>query len=266
MNGSPASRIMVTSPALRGTALRFLTFCAVGSRASHTRPPVSDWPAQTPATSGENVSEPFASFDPVTRSLRTSQGCLLLMPDDSSTESCRTWPRSGTMRSGRCYRRPTLERPTAENESGLWPTPTAAEGTKIPARANYGQVGLNNHPRIRGEPDRPRLGKDRLGVDGGKSTRQTWQTPTANEGADCGSLWGALRRLDRGGRLQRQMATLETVETVETERAALNPVWVEWLMGYPPDWTALERSATPSSRNARSKARSNASKPSKPNG
>ena len=28
---------------------------------------------------------------------------------------------------------------------------------------------------------------------------------------------------------------------------ALNPAWVEWLMGFPPGWTALEDSGTPSS-------------------
>jgi hypothetical protein len=30
----------------------------------------------------------------------------------------------------------------------------------------------------------------------------------------------------------------------------LNPTWVEWLMGYPSEWTVLRRSATPSCRNA----------------
>jgi hypothetical protein len=34
---------------------------------------------------------------------------------------------------------------------------------------------------------------------------------------------------------------------------SLNPTWVEWLMGYPAEWTVLRRSATPSSRNASKK-------------
>jgi hypothetical protein len=29
---------------------------------------------------------------------------------------------------------------------------------------------------------------------------------------------------------------------------SLNPTWVEWLMGFPLGWTALDASATPSSR------------------
>ncbi len=32
---------------------------------------------------------------------------------------------------------------------------------------------------------------------------------------------------------------------------SLNPTWVEWLMGFPLGWTALEASATPSSRKSR---------------
>ena len=32
---------------------------------------------------------------------------------------------------------------------------------------------------------------------------------------------------------------------------SLNPEWVEWLMGYPAGWTALEASAMPSSRKLR---------------
>jgi len=34
----------------------------------------------------------------------------------------------------------------------------------------------------------------------------------------------------------------------------LNPTWVEWLMGFPSGWTALEPSATPSSRKSSKKS------------
>jgi hypothetical protein len=55
----------------------------------------------------------------------------------------------------------------------MWPTPTASEVTKIPATANYGQKGLNNHPAIRGNPIREKMQKNRKGMDGGAKTRQT---------------------------------------------------------------------------------------------
>jgi len=32
---------------------------------------------------------------------------------------------------------------------------------------------------------------------------------------------------------------------------SLNPTWVEWLMGYPAEWTDLKDSATPSCRKSR---------------
>ena len=35
------------------------------------------------------------------------------------------------------------------------------------------------------------------------------------------------------------------------QTGSLNPTWVEWLMGFPPEWTALEPSGMPSSRKSR---------------
>ena len=49
-----------------------------------------------------------------------------------------------------------------------WPTPTVAEANKIANRANYGQVGLSNHPNIVGTPDRAPMAKSRQGD--GRST------------------------------------------------------------------------------------------------
>lgn len=40
-----------------------------------------------------------------------------------------------------------------------WPTPTTAEAGKISCRANYGQVGLSNHPAIQGLPKRTKTFK-----------------------------------------------------------------------------------------------------------
>ena len=58
-----------------------------------------------------------------------------------------------------------------------WPTPTSAEGSKIPDQANYGQVGLSNHPAIVGLPDRDKLNKS------GKSQESSglWATPRADK-------------------------------------------------------------------------------------
>jgi hypothetical protein len=72
------------------------------------------------------------------------------------------------------------------------------------------------------------------------------QTGTVVADADCrdaqGLASGASRCNDR----------LDyAVEMGEIARGRLNPQWVEWLMGFPAEWTALNRSATPSSRKSR---------------
>ena len=120
--------------------------------------------------------------------------------------------------------------------SGYWPTPTVAEATKIPAQANYGQIGLNNHPRIRGLPTREKMGKKLAGFDGGTSTRRTWLTPKCHSGG------GQMERQTKGGGLRK----LEDQISQELGRntGALNPDWVEWLMGWPLGWTDLKPLAT----------------------
>jgi len=54
-------------------------------------------------------------------------------------------------------------------------------------------------------------------------------------------------RRDRTDRLPGQIYAMQA-ESGNTKAGALNPTWVEWLMGYPTGWTVLEDSETPSSR------------------
>ena len=93
-----------------------------------------------------------------------------------------------------------------------WPTPTTAEGTKIGNKANYGQIGLSNHPTIVGLPDREKLNKN------GKN-RGLWSTPLSRD-------W-------KGKGKEKDLPS-------QTEKAGkLNPSWVEQIMGIPVGWTAL---------------------------
>jgi hypothetical protein len=116
----------------------------------------------------------------------------------------------------------------AVKERNLWPTPTTAEVVKIGAQANYGQKGLNNHPRIRGNPTRAKLQKDRKGFDGGIKTPPTYPTPTARD--------------HKSGRGVQQRAYSELTPTIERphKTGQLNPDWVEWLMAWPIGWTDLK--------------------------
>jgi hypothetical protein len=116
---------------------------------------------------------------------RTSQ----LNMDQQWDEFSETWPRAGTMRNGKCYQRPPLERPIYENEYGFWPTVTANTAKNTSAGINYKKRAAKAH------------------LDG--VIYETFGEPLTN------------------------------------------PQWVEWLMGYPKEWSALEDSATPSSRKSR---------------
>jgi hypothetical protein len=94
-----------------------------------------------------------------------------------------------------------------------WPTPTTADGMGGPG--NSGRQGGEN----------PRTAVTR------------WPTPTARDHKDTGDsimdgtvpVNGLLGRAVGPSRLH----------------GALNPTWVEWLMGFPLGWTACEHLATP---------------------
>jgi hypothetical protein len=109
-------------------------------------------------------------------------------------------------------------------QSKTWPTPTKAEAGKISNQPNYGQIGLSNHPRIVGLPNRPKGKKD---VAGGTKTPQKWMTPQSRD-------WKG-----PSGRAYKGEAKDLPSQTRENKRGQLNPSWVEWLMGWPIGSTAL---------------------------
>jgi len=60
-----------------------------------------------------------------------------------------------------------------------------------------------------------------------------WPTPTSitDSGGAALCKWGGSRSREK----------LRTLVTPEELNGALNPTWVEWLMGFPTGWTDLER-------------------------
>ena len=175
--------------------------------------------------------------------------------------SSKIWPKWGMMQSGECWELGTLVRPTKETECGSWPTPTAtersgvnpncpekiqgltdavkrqtwptptvAEADKIPNCANYGQIGLSNHPRIRGLPTRPKEQKSRKGVAGGTKTPRNHPTPRVHDS----------KRM-RPAEMKRNTPPLAALmENQHKTQGQLNPSWVEWLMGWLIGWTDLK--------------------------
>jgi len=70
--------------------------------------------------------------------------------------------------------------------------------------------------------------------------RSMWPTPCAGDDRDRGNLSNPAiqRRLSKGKQLMLSMVVSET-------SGALNPTWVEWLMGFPTGHTDLKDSETP---------------------
>jgi hypothetical protein len=199
-------------------------FSAADFPASRTRPLVDAWAPPMTATSGPSTPDSFASLDPGGSWRKTSQGCCQLMLDGSLEAFSGTWPRAGMTRSGIAYLQAPLAPLTDATVSGSWPTPDANSGRR------FGQ-----HPN-RINPDRTFTINDAV---------RCWPTPTVQDASN------------NAGSSQFDRNSLPLNAAVG---GALNPTWVEWLMGYPLGWTDCGASATPSSRKSRSGSRTASSR------
>jgi hypothetical protein len=145
---SPTSAPFSASPEIQSlrAAVSSRLSSLVDFLASRTASPASEDPSSIPAISGMSAYECFGSFDPSLPSSRMLAGSsppvAIPMPrmvssslDFFSIAYCRTWPRFGTLASGRLYQQPTLERPTGVIASGSsastnFPTPRANDAEK----------------------------------------------------------------------------------------------------------------------------------------
>jgi len=164
------------------------------------------------ADCGEKWPVSLARFDPASSSWKTAQPCLLGDSDECSP----TWPRSGMTAGGQCWELPTLGRPTAASDSGLWPTPTCPNGGRSVAHVTD----------WRSERTAYTADGKKVQVDLAQAVKR-WATPTV-----CGNYNRAGASPTSGDGLATQAG------------GALNPMWVEWLMGWPLGWTDLKLSAT----------------------
>ena len=114
-------------------------------------------------------------------------------------------------------------------EAKNWPTPTAAEGSKIGGRANYGQKGLSNHPSIVGLVTREKKIK---------SGKENWATPASRDYKGSYSP-EALVRKDGKSRMDGLPQQAQYDETNISKTGKLNPDWCEQLMGLPVGWTKI---------------------------
>lgn len=188
--------------------------------------------------------ESSVRYDPDSRLWRTRQ-CSLFEDSEWFSE---TWPRWGLMRDGECWELPMSERPTFERGSGLLPTIRSMDGERG-GRGDLIQAvrgNANSHYRLWQTPvsdDAVERTKGKLNSRGEpKLSAQVKMFPTPRTPSKSGGGTG----LD-GGAGARAMMDEKTKK--ELTGGSLNPTWVEWLMGWPLEWTDLKPLATAKSRN-----------------
>ncbi len=155
-----------------------------------------------------------------------------------------------------------------EHHVRMWPTPTATDGSKAPKYYAGGNPSLPHAVKVwptpkssPSGPDYARAGREGAGGDDLATAvaRDLWPTPTSSDAKGRGKkyaqggtplscaakTWPTPSARD----WKSSNASPETMkknarplnETVTRGAGgALNPMWVEWLMGWPLGWTALE--------------------------
>ena len=132
----------------------------------------------------------------------------------------------------------------SSSESQMWPTPTRMDYGKERMRSTQQKAGSRHSLDL---PSAVRL----------------WPTPRANEYKDTLKSVPPSRKKDPGKCNLTQRVAMKLFTTpcaadaqgthggdnhrsLRTDVAGqLNPMWVEWLMGFPPGWTDLNASETP---------------------
>jgi len=154
----------------------------------------------------------LAKFDPDSYSWKTAQ-CSFI---EESGECLETFPASGMTRGGLLWEQTRSERPTKGIERGLWRTPDTGGG------GTSGLLKQGQNHRKNGQPIQIRL------VDQVNNPR-LWPTPVARMYKDGGSPAEYARN---------------EIPLAAQVGGPLNPEWVEWLMGWPQEWTDLKPLAT----------------------
>ena len=208
MDASQLSRFGLTCAVLtedRGGAL--LTWFRADSRVRTYR-----LPGMAPAlmglapVSGAKWLESSARYDLDSSSWRTHR-CLW---DEALPWSSVTLPSWGMTRSGFVYQHPTAERPINATVHGLWPMPKANDAEK---RGNFDVTNPRN---------------------GLPAAAKSWPTPVAS--MSKGSSPASLTRRSGADRSNDRLDHA----VMASDGGQLNPMWVEWLMGWPTGWTDLK--------------------------
>lgn len=154
-----------------------------------------------------------------------------------------TWPRWGSMRNGESFQRQIPALRTFASESGLWPTPNALPASNDlnlrcsgDGRSKPNKLGWAVAESLYPTPVASDTGQRKKKYSQGGTPLSLYvnmiPTPTAMNftGGAAMCKWGGA-----GAR-----AKMKTMFTSEEMNGPLNPMWVEWLMGWIIGWTDLK--------------------------
>jgi DNA (cytosine-5)-methyltransferase 1 len=154
------------------------------------------------------------------------------------------------MRDGECWEQQTLEQTIRGTESGLsekLPTPCAGDHKSKPTSASWKAKGAINYslanPEIQAKWPTPtaHMAKETNAPSEHKRNTPTltaqvnWPTPRASDFKGATSAEAMSKAKTRGFNPNLPEATAASVGG-----GKLNPTWVEWLMGWPLEWTDLK--------------------------